>query len=279
MATAFFKLTNKFAIEETKGLSAAEIRILLFLKTLNPFGDRKLALSIESVAEKLDINRSTVSRAFKKLKELGKITIEVIRQVTISTPEVDNTSKTEVNNTRKSTEVAPRTQTDADSHTTVQNGTSVCETETADAKLHSKIPNCTKPTPKAVQSNKSGAFQTYQKFLDSLSDNARERFFNFVREKTKSFDPPLVSLADYLRSQSRYLEFYDEFQRVVPAEEINFELEQWTNKPEWQDILASIKRSGIAFIGIGGIDRKYENIPQLVRKQLVEAVRSNPELS
>ncbi len=229
MATAFFKLTNEFAIEETKGLSAAEIRILLFLKTLNPFGDRKLVLSIASVAEKLEINASTVSRAFKKLKGLGKITIEVIRKVSISTPGVDNTSS--------SPPTDDKSNTGADSQSNVQNRTSPCETETNDAKSNSTVRNCTNPTPNPAPVNKSETPQTnntYQNFLDSLSDTVREKFFNFVRSKTKSFNPPLVNLSDYLRSQSRYLEFYEEFRSVVPAEEISFRIEEWTNKPEWK---------------------------------------------
>ncbi len=269
MATAFFKLTNQFAIEETKGLSAAEIRILLFLKTLNPFGDRKLVLSIPTVAEKLDINPSTVSRAFKKLKGLGKITIEVIRQVSISTPGVDNTSS--------STPTDDKSNTGADSQSKVPNGTSPCETETSDAKSNSTVRNCQNQTPNPAPVNKSETPQTnntYKDFLDSLSDPVREKFFNFVRSKTKSFHPPLVNLSDYLRSKSRYLEFYEEFRSVVPAEEISFRIEELTKKPEWKDILDSIKRSWGAFVAIGGIDEKFNNIPQQVRKQLCDYVRA-----
>ena len=262
MTTAFFKLTNQFAVEATKGLSAAEIRILLFIKTMNPFGDRKLVLSTDSIAEKLEINRSTVSRALKKLTRLGKIAIEIIRQVTISTP-VQNDNQ------------------DAKTHSPVQNGNKKCVSETADAISHSKIPNCNEqesnPAPEQ-ESVKPQTNHTYSDFIHTLSEAERESFFDFVREKTKNFNPAIVSLTDYLRSQSRYLELYSEFRRVVPEEEANFSIEEWKNKPEWKEIKASIERAGIAFIGIGGIDRKYEHIPQLVRKQLVDYVRANPEL-
>ena len=247
MNNTFFKLTNSFAIEETKGLSAAEIRIMLFIKTLNPFGDRPLVLSIEKIAQKLEINKSTVSRALKKLKELGKITVEIIRKVTISTP--------------------------------MQNGNAGCKTETKDAKSQSSVQNGNNRWTNPAPSKQSGVFQTYTDFINTLSEAEREKFFNFVREKTKDFNPKIASLTDYLRSQSRYLELYSEFRRVVPAEERNFRISDWKNQPEWTGILASIKRAGVAFIGIGGIDRKYADIPQPIRKKLVEYVRNNPENS
>ena len=260
MNNTFFKLTNSFAIEETKGLSAAEIRILLFIKTLNPFGDRPLVLSIEKIAQKLEINKSTVSRALKKLKELGKITVEIIRKVTISTRVQDNNDDTK-------------------SHSSMQSGNAGCETEMKDAISQPAMQNGNNRAANPAPSKQSGASQTYTDFINTLSEVEREKFFNFVREKTKDFNPKIASLTDYLRSQSRYLELYSEFRRVVPAEDHNFRIEDWKNKTEWTGILASIKRAGVAFIGIGGIDRKYADIPQPIRKKLVEYVRNNPEIS
>ena len=312
-------------IEETKGLSAAEIRILLFTKTLNPFGDRPLVLSIEKIAQKLKMNKSTVSRALKKLKELGQITVEIIRKVTISTRvqndnherspiklggleeeketvegRGENKLKIDANNSQfwennsdsklsglrspvsLSSSLTPKflgRVKDGKSNSSVQNGNAGCEIETKDAISHSSVQNGNNRATNSAPSKQSGASQTYTDFINTLSEVEREKFFNFVREKTKDFNPQIASLTDYLRSQSRYLELYSEFRRVVPVEERNFRIEDWKNQPEWTGILASIKRAGVAFIGIGGIDRKYADIPQPIRKKLVEYVRNNPEIS
>ena len=245
MNNTFFKLTNSFAIEETKGLSAAEIRILLFIKTLNPFCDRPLVLSIEKIASKLEINKSTVSRALKKLKELGKIAVEIIRKVTISTP--------------------------------MQNGNAGCKTETKDAKSQSSVQNGNNRPVNRSLSKQSSASQTYTDFINTLSDAEREKFFDFVKEKVKNFDRPIVSLTDYLRSQSRYLELYDSFRRVVPKEliEVQETVQKWIDSADWEEILASIRKNWGAFVGIGGLDRKYADIPHAVRLKLLEYVRAN----
>lgn len=260
MTTAFFKLTNADWLESFKRLTRSELGILLHLKTLNPFGDRAIEINTADLASILSLSRRTVQRGLKTLKDLNIINLKTSLRCGFQSQQSEN--QTETKNT------PPRQNCHPDDNFVATASKPSPPRQTR----RELLPN---PAP----SKQSDASQTYTDFIQTLSEAEREKFFSFVREKTKDFNPKIASLTDYLRSQSRYLELYSEFRCVVPAEENNFRIEDWKNKPEWTGILASIKRAGVAFIGIGGIDRKYADIPQPIRKKLVEYVRNNPEIA
>ncbi len=62
---------------------------------------------------------------------------------------------------------------------------------------------------------KKPAPQTYCQFIKGLSTEEREKFFNFVRQKTKNFNPVIVCLDDYLASKDRWQGLYKEFRFVI----------------------------------------------------------------
>lgn len=58
-------------------LKPAEIKVLFYLRTLNPWGDRNLEVRVTQIATTLKLNKSTVSRALVRLKQLGYISLQI----------------------------------------------------------------------------------------------------------------------------------------------------------------------------------------------------------
>lgn len=73
------RLTNEQWTKETKGLTGAEIRVLYYVRTLDPFGDRKLDLQVTGIAKALECAKGTVSKALKKLDALELIELSFER--------------------------------------------------------------------------------------------------------------------------------------------------------------------------------------------------------
>ena len=67
------RLTNQQWIKETIGLTGAEIRVLYYIKTLDPFGDRLQEASVTQIAIDLNYPKGAVSKALKTLYQKGRI--------------------------------------------------------------------------------------------------------------------------------------------------------------------------------------------------------------
>ena len=258
MTTAFFRLTNTDWVESFKRLTRSQLGILLHLKTINPFGDRAIEINTADLASILSLSRRTVQRGLKTLKDLNIINLKTSLRCGFQSQQTENQTETETKNKPPRQECRP-------------NDKNVAST----TKISQPRQECRNRSAKPAASKQSDASQTYTDFINTLSDAEREKFFNFVREKVKNFDRPIISLTDYLRSQSRYLELYDSFRRVVPKESIELQkkVQKWIDSPDWEEILVSIREAWGAFIGIGGIDGKYADIPHPVRRELVEHAR------
>lgn len=71
--TRHYRLTTEEWLRVSKQLRAAELRVLYYLRTLDPFGDRKLDIGVRNVATLLNCQPGTVSRAIKVLHQKGYI--------------------------------------------------------------------------------------------------------------------------------------------------------------------------------------------------------------
>lgn len=74
----YYQLTAEELLKVRKELKPAERDILLYLRCLNPFGDRTLDLGVRDLAATLDMVPSTVSRALRVLVEKGWIVLEML---------------------------------------------------------------------------------------------------------------------------------------------------------------------------------------------------------
>lgn len=68
-----YRLTFDEWCASAKRLKPAEIKVLYYLHTLDPFGDRWLDIEATVIAEDLGIHKSSVSRALQSLARQGKL--------------------------------------------------------------------------------------------------------------------------------------------------------------------------------------------------------------
>ncbi|MFM7711742.1 MAG: hypothetical protein ACKO7A_03030, partial [Microcystis sp.] len=96
----------------------------------------------------------------------------------------------------------------------------------------------------------------YQIFIKSLSDTAREKFFNFVREKVKDFNPPIHDIEAWLAGKNgagkeRSRVYYEMFQSEVGEAD-------WENHPKREEWIAEIRQGKGRFVAQGGPPEKWE---------------------
>ena len=75
----YYPLTNEEWLKVTQELKPAEIVILYHLRTLTPFGERPTPVGVRDLAKTLSLNPGTVSRALKRLDQLGYIELELVQ--------------------------------------------------------------------------------------------------------------------------------------------------------------------------------------------------------
>ncbi|MEM1279993.1 MAG: hypothetical protein AAGG53_08285 [Cyanobacteria bacterium P01_H01_bin.152] len=73
-----YRLTFEEWSEVWATLRPAEIKILYYLRTLDPFGDRDLEIKVRQMGRELEMSHSTVSRALKVLDAKGYIDLDLI---------------------------------------------------------------------------------------------------------------------------------------------------------------------------------------------------------
>jgi hypothetical protein len=78
MTETFYKLTHEEWKQMMK-LRPAESKVLLYLRTLAPFGDRPISLTVRGVARETELAPGTVSKALKELDRLGWIDLELLK--------------------------------------------------------------------------------------------------------------------------------------------------------------------------------------------------------
>jgi hypothetical protein len=97
---------------------------------------------------------------------------------------------------------------------------------------------------------------SYQIFIKSLSDTAREKFFNFVREKVKDFNPPIHDIEAWLASKNgvgkeRSRVYYEMFQSELQERD-------WENHSKREEWIAEIRQGKGRFVDQGGPPEEWE---------------------
>jgi hypothetical protein len=77
--SVYYPLTNEEWLKVTQELKPAEIVLLFHLRTMNPFGERATPVGVRDLAKTLSLNPGTVSRALKRLDQLGHIDLELVQ--------------------------------------------------------------------------------------------------------------------------------------------------------------------------------------------------------
>jgi MarR family len=74
----FYALKNEEHLRACRELTPAQLIVFYHLKSLDPYGDRPLNITIIGIARLLKLSRATVSRALKALDKLGWLELELI---------------------------------------------------------------------------------------------------------------------------------------------------------------------------------------------------------
>lgn len=73
----YYPLTLEEWKANVTSLKPAELKILYYLRTLNPFGDSWIDLTVTDLAEELNLDKSTVSRALRRLASQKVVDLEI----------------------------------------------------------------------------------------------------------------------------------------------------------------------------------------------------------
>ena len=71
------RLTTTDWVECFSQLTRAELGVLYYIRTRDPYGDRTLEIDCSQVGEQLGLHRTSVSRALEQLKHKGLISLEI----------------------------------------------------------------------------------------------------------------------------------------------------------------------------------------------------------
>jgi hypothetical protein len=74
----YYRLTNEEWLRAIRELRPAERDVLYYIRTLDPFGSKELELGVRELAEVLNCNPGTVSRALKVLNQKGYIELDLV---------------------------------------------------------------------------------------------------------------------------------------------------------------------------------------------------------
>ena len=163
-------------------LAPAQLMVLYFLRTLDPYSSG-VEISVSEIARRLstenkEVHRSTVSRALKALGEKGFIDLELLKvKVKVLSRGLhccDEATTLRTDNTVVSPQQARSSRNMRD-----HDATSVISTQHARSSRNKRepepLPDKDSETPKTIK--------TYLDFKDSLSEEERESFLNFINQK------------------------------------------------------------------------------------------------
>lgn len=93
-STTHYRLTCEEWLVVSQALKLAELRVLYYLRTLDPFGDRPLDLKVVDIATATGLTKGTVSKALRSLDCQGYIDLELVavrvRLKSFQPPPVEN---------------------------------------------------------------------------------------------------------------------------------------------------------------------------------------------
>ncbi|KYC34886.1 hypothetical protein WA1_50125 [Scytonema hofmannii PCC 7110] len=213
------RLTAEDWEECCKTLNPAEIKVFIWIRASDPYGDRDLEINCSELGKRLGLHKSSVSRALRSLdeKKLIEIELEQVRvKQKISNRRLTLLCKEENGSEREKIEeketVAPAQRkmhqrnskrTSATQDAPVQQQTHQCNTQRTESS-HSKDSS----TPQTIQ--------TYSDFIQTLSDEERASFLNFCLEKTKNLSQEVNDIEAWLAhttkaGQNRWEVYYEKF--------------------------------------------------------------------
>jgi antitoxin component HigA of HigAB toxin-antitoxin module len=219
---------NFYPLQREELIKLREVKLInnaayvhLALRYENPFCDRPVQIIPKEFALRWRIPEVSVYKAIAKLKELGILNIKsgklVIDWVIKSENQV--LKDTASHNTETATEdIAVNDFSNSTKNYQIEEKIIRSDNELSNPKTDYQIrENRTLKPLSDISSSISQTVQTYSDFKDSLSEDERENFFNFVQEKTNNLERPINDLEAWLASknaakQNRWEIYYRSYQ-------------------------------------------------------------------
>ncbi|PSB00836.1 helix-turn-helix domain-containing protein [Merismopedia glauca] len=194
----FYPLQNAEWVELSQKLNHSELRVLYYLRTLDPFGDKFREASTKALAQSLQISQRTVQRAVLKLAQLELIDLEITTfNFKIRTQHATVMSLSD-------TDVATETVVSPESQPCRSDDTQVAGMSPASP---SKPENIT-----GKESYTSKTINTYSDLIHTLSEEEREKFERFCERKSEGYPNPVVLIESWI--EKHFPELYREYQKI-----------------------------------------------------------------
>ncbi len=213
------RLTAEDWEECCKTLNPAEIKVFIWIRASDPYGDRELEINCSELGKRLGLHKSSISRALKTLDEKHLIEIELQqvsvkqkisnRRLTLLCKE-ENVSKQEKSEEKESV---------ASAQQSLQECNSRCTSTTPDASAQQSLHQHNAQPPEPLQHKDSSTphtIKTYSDFIQTLSDSERANFLTFCEGKTKNLSQPVNDVEAWLAhttkaGQHRWEVYYKKF--------------------------------------------------------------------
>lgn len=166
----FYPLTGPIAqkLRQAK-LTAAEWRIWSYLVELDPHGDRYLDLDTLTVMTECDCSKATFYRAIAKFQKLGMFDFQDKGW-----------------SFKNQSGVSKLKQQSQNCNASLKNETAISKMKPSVSKMRQHSQNCENRSPEPAPDKASESSQTssdYKDFIQTLSEDERERFLKFSRNK------------------------------------------------------------------------------------------------
>ncbi|AFZ01605.1 MarR family transcriptional regulator [Calothrix sp. PCC 6303] len=166
----FYQLTHSEWLKTVKDLTGSEIKVLYYIRSLDPFQNCKHEYSVTQMASDLRLSKGAVSKALKKLEQVGEIDLELVRV------------KIKIRPTKNSEEQLPNRNivSDEKHEWTIGNSDFLEETSVSSRKHQFLIGNI--QSSEGLLDKDFSPSKIYIDFINTLSDNERGNFLNYCQE-------------------------------------------------------------------------------------------------
>lgn len=217
MSNTFYPLSHEEFLRLNSKLRDGELRVYLYLMTLNPFPNSVMEIDTARISEQLGLTRRTIQRSIKRLQELQLIEIEITK---FKYKKVVHGSYSRLGS--GDTNVANQNFGDLNvviSDTNVASGDlNVAISDTRIVSNDIRIADTPLETLPDKDFRLSHIIHTYLDFKKSLSEEERANFLNFCVEKTKNLKQEVNDIEAWLAhknaaGQNRWEVYYQKFQQ------------------------------------------------------------------
>jgi DNA-binding transcriptional ArsR family regulator len=219
----FYPLQHEEFLKLNKRLTQSELAVYLWLKTNDPFGDKLIEASTKQIADDLNVSRRTIQRALVKLRDENLIDLIITKfQYRVKSHPAENASEKKVKETLRVATPGSPSDTSVAIGTRMSPSVQECRHRYENVAIGTGMSPPTAETQSEQKLENPKTLQTYSDFKDSLSEDERENFFNFVQEKISNLERPINDLEAWLASENKAKQNrWEIYYRSYQEEQIN----------------------------------------------------------